>query len=308
MLQKTLGKHTLKLPILFTQTIIATYGTKGAQWLASIDSILAMLQERFSLRNLQLMNGLSYHLVLKAESDQYGSCVLKIPVEPSSTQKEANALRFYNGKSSVHLLDQDFSTGALLLELLEPGSSLVGLFPQQDELATEIVASVVAQLSTTDAHLEGFPTIREWFAPLETDTYPELASEYGRVRGVLRELMSIKGQAQLCHADLHHSNVLLSQRGWVSIDPKGVIAPFWFDVGCFMRNPLDLLKASHPLVIIERRIDQFSALLSVEKDLLRACSYAQAVLAASWARDDQADWYHFLMCASLLRVPELFLI
>ena len=42
----------------------------------------------------------------------------------------------------------------------------------------------------------------------------------------------------LLHGDLQHYNVLLDKdRGWVAIDPKGVVGELEYEVGALLRNP-----------------------------------------------------------------------
>ncbi len=188
------------------------------------------------------------------------------------------------------------------MERLEPGSSLKQLFPHEDEQATEIAASVIRQLHAKPQEIpEGFPTMEDWFAPLFDDRYSVLASEYDRVQAIVRDLLGRDDTRFLCHGDLHHENILLSKGGWISIDPKGVIAPLWFEIGCFMRNPLNLLDKSNTGVIIERRFDQFAELLGIERGILVQSSYVQAVLAASWVLQEGGDGNYSLRCALLMK-------
>jgi len=40
------------------------------------------------------------------------------------------------------------------------------------------------------------------------------------------------------HGDFHHYNVLSSDRGWLAIDPKGMLGPAAYEVGPLLMNPL----------------------------------------------------------------------
>ncbi len=293
---------SLRLSEAFKQTIANAYGALGVAWLASLDTLLVGVMQRFSLTEIELMDDLSYNLVAKVESKIYGSCVLKLSVDYEALKREVEALKYYQGHAVVRLLDEDLYSGALLLELLEPGYSLKTLFPYHDGQATEIAASLIKQLHQKPLESSGgFPSLKQWFAPLFEKQYPELASEYDRVQEVVMELLTIDDELYLCHGDLHHDNILKSKRGWTCIDPKGVIAPLWFEVGCFMRNPLSLLE-ENAASIIDRRFAQFVELLSIEREVLVHSSYAQAVLAASWALDNgEASWKYFFDCSLLIK-------
>jgi streptomycin 6-kinase len=46
---------------------------------------------------------------------------------------------------------------------------------------------------------------------------------------------------RLLHGDLQHYNVLLDRkRGWLAIDPKGVVAEGEFELGAALRNPIGM--------------------------------------------------------------------
>src|SRR5438105_1948740 len=44
----------------------------------------------------------------------------------------------------------------------------------------------------------------------------------------------------LLHGDLQHYNVLFdARRGWLAIDPKGVVSEVEYEIGAFLRNPFE---------------------------------------------------------------------
>ena len=43
----------------------------------------------------------------------------------------------------------------------------------------------------------------------------------------------------LLHGDLHHENIMHGPRGWLAIDPKGVLGDPGFDAANMFYNPLD---------------------------------------------------------------------
>jgi streptomycin 6-kinase len=141
------------------------------------------------------------------------------------------------------------------------------------------------------------------FSPLIDHSNHTLPEEYmRRARLYLEELCEMKGEVHLAHGDLHHGNIVQHEDGWLSIDPKGVFGPVGFDVGCFLRNPLEQLVV-HPqrISIVGRRLDHCASRLKIDRSFLVKLGYCQAVLAACWAlSDNQPQWKNFLECARLI--------
>jgi streptomycin 6-kinase len=108
----------------------------------------------------------------------------------------------------------------------------------------------------------------------------------------------------LLHADLHHWNILSSQRGcWLAIDPKGVVGEPAYETGAWLRNPFpQLLHSSHALGMTQRRLDQMAEGLGFDRLRLACWAFAQAVLSAWWAFEDHSyDWRQSLAVAEMLQ-------
>lgn len=109
----------------------------------------------------------------------------------------------------------------MLLERCDPGSALV------DDVV-EPLASVNERL--WEAPADGpFRTLEQeitWHADLisERRSTGAVADEVvDRVLQLHRELLDSADRSVLLHADLHCENVLLSERGWLAIDPKPLV-------------------------------------------------------------------------------------
>ena len=51
-------------------------------------------------------------------------------------------------------------------------------------------------------------------------------------------LCASQTSTRLLHGDLHHYNILRDgDRGWVAIDPKGVVGEVEYEIGAALRNP-----------------------------------------------------------------------
>jgi streptomycin 6-kinase len=218
------------------------------------------------------------------------------------------ALRHFAGDGCVRLLAH---TGdAVLLERLVPGqplSALVGA--ARDDEATAILCDVAAALhrrAPDDA--PGVPTVADWGRGFsryrrsgDTMLPPTLVD---RADALFRELTASQDAPRLLHGDLQHFNVLLdAERGWLAIDPKGVLGERAYEFGALLRNPwgdgFDRATCASPAVV-DRRTRIIAERLDLDRRRLLAWGLAQAVLAAVWSREDGEPPDHALAVADAI--------
>lgn len=270
-----------------------------------------------------------------------GKCetVVKLGVPNRELTSEIAALRYYNGCGACRLLDADADQGMLLLERLQPGHMLASL--TDDERATRIAVQVMQNLwegsndsnrfQTTTSRsprtsagsgrepapaggveedvTTKFISLRDWF-----DGFQRMRQRFAGGKGPLpsglvesaeslsRDLLSENKDEVLLHGDFHHYNVLESERGWLVIDPKGVIGPRGYELGPLLFNPIDrFLNEGNPQVRTERRIAILSEMLDMEAERIRAWAICHAVLSAWWCVEgnDPGGREYSLRCAEI---------
>jgi streptomycin 6-kinase len=123
-----------------------------------------------------------------------------------------------------------------------------------------------------------------------------------RAETIFSELNSSMAKPVLLHGDLHHWNILSSDRGsWVVIDPKGVVGEPAYEAGALLRNPFpSLLKMPGLNQITSRRVDQLSQGLGFDRQRIIGWAFSQAVLSGWWSYEDNSqDWQEQLEIAEL---------
>jgi streptomycin 6-kinase len=225
----------------------------------------------------------------------FGSCngnrvVLKISKTTDDEWKSGEVLRAFQGAGTVRVLES--SDGAVLLEQLDPATELIELVRDgRDEEATAILAQVIARMAHHDPPAV-CPTVSDW--GLGFDRYlnqyndgaipTELVREAGEI---YRNLATSQKQVMLLHGDLHHYNVLFdSNRGWVAIDPKGVIGELEYELGASIRNPVELPDFYVSRTVVQRRLKQLTDALRLDCDRALNWTFAQAVLSTIWSVED----------------------
>lgn len=211
--------------------------------------------------------------------------VLKITRHEGDESHSGKVLEAFNGDGAVRVYEHE--TGAVLLERLEPGEQLVNL---EDDKATMILAGVMKKLAHHQAPFE-CPTVADWgrgfdryLASGDRQLPIELVHE---ARALYQDLASTQGTTMLLHGDLQHYNVLFdNERGWIAIDPKGVIGEWEYEVGPLLRNPVEQPDLFAKPETIIRRLEILTTLLPLNYSRALRWSYAQSILSTIWGLED----------------------
>lgn len=265
----------------FKTNIINIYDDKGQAWLRTLPHLVKELAVLWELSDLKPAPNLSYNYVLSGFQGT-SPIILKLGPDGETLQKEAAALRVFEGFGAIKILEQQ--EGALLLERAVPGTSLKTYLPKRDTEAIQIACQVTRKLHQAPAPPEGsFPHIREWFKAL--DRRWDIPQQYlEKARRLLNHLLENPSAPVLLHGDLHHENILQNDKDWLVIDPKGVIGAPINDVWAF---------------IVSFEMDtQFAAdFFNFPLEDVRSWYFVHLMLAACWNVEDKVTPNLFLSLA-----------
>ena len=276
----------MDLPSQFLANIKNYFGDEGMKWLSRLPSLIDGAIQRWDLNDIQQIDNLSVNYVAFAKRGGE-EVVLKIGVINHEFISEMTALRIFDGDGAVRLLEADEENYMFLMERLRPGTMLVAL--EDDEQRTHIACDVMTHLWQ---HKPQGPLIQlsEWFEGLKglrvrfnggTGPFPEKL--VSRAESLLPELFATSSPPVLLHGDCHHFNILSSERGWLAIDPKGVIGPAGYEVGPLLMNPWgDFLNRPDPVRLTERRLAILSERLGFPRARLRDWGICHSVISAWW--------------------------
>ena len=305
---------TMNLPQDFIQNIQEAFGDKGHEWLTRLPELIREASKQWGLTNVQPVSNLSFNFVAFAISRQRESVVLKIGVPNRELTSEMAALKFFNGDGMCHIMECDEEKSMFLLERLQPGQMLAEL--EDDNQRTHIAIDVMEKL-LKPLESSGLPLARErapafhkfiklsdWFDGLKkvreefgggTGIFPKEIFE--RVESSLPELFD--DEQYLLHGDFHHYNILSSERGWLAIDPKGVIGPADYEIGPLMLNPWnELMDRTKFKVQTMNRVGIIRERLGWEREKIIQWALAHAVLSAWWNYPN-LDGSYSLNCAKV---------
>lgn len=227
--------------------------------------------------------------------------VLKLLRARSDEHAGIAALRHF-GRTGVGVIEA--TDGAALLEQAVPGTHLTELvLSGRDQEATEILCRIMAAIHAPAAHASEFVKVEDWERGFQRYVESGNASLplglISRASRLFHDLCRSQGNRCFLHGDLHHDNVVLdARRGWLVIDPKGVIGEPAYEVGAALRNPASDPRWFAERNIVERRVDAYARALNVGRDRVAAWAYAQAALSAIWSVEDGDDPTTGLVAAS----------
>ena len=88
------------------------------------------------------------------------------------------------------------------------------------------------------------------------------------------------------HGDLHHENIMFGPRGWLVIDPAGLIGDPALDVANMFSNPLDRFDLTRNEERIALMAGIFSEALGRDVRTILRYAFAYGCLSAAWHEED----------------------
>jgi streptomycin 6-kinase len=225
--------------------------------------------------------------------------MLKIATEPEE-RTGAETMVWWAGEGAARVLAHDGD--ALLMERATGQRSLADIARAgQDDVVTRILCAAAARLHAPRSRAlpPSLVPLSQWFR--------ELAPAAARYGGILAQAAAMAGalladqqDIVVLHGDIHHGNALdFGPRGWLTIDPKGLLGERTFDFVNILRNPeeetaLTPGRFAHQVaVIVDAAV--------VERVRLLQWTLAFTGLSAAWILNDGDEPTLDLAIAELAR-------
>ncbi|MER9584325.1 aminoglycoside phosphotransferase family protein [Mesorhizobium sp. M0276] len=249
-----------------------------ARWKVSVPELIA---ETFSSRIWKVFRQDGSPAIVKA---------LKPFDDVADELRGEHYLAWRGGEGAVRLLGRDGHSmlleyaGEILLEQV--------LDEKGDNAATGIAADVMAKLFSPGKY--PFPPelqpLRERFASLfkkaNADRNAGVDSLYVEAAVIADRLLANPHDIRPLHGDLHHENILHGPRGWLAIDPKGVLGDPGFDAANMFYNPLDRDELCLDPERIAHMAEIFARTLGQTPPAILDHAIAYGCLSASWHHED----------------------
>lgn len=242
----------INLPKQFVRTIRVVHKEKAEKWLENFDMLITECENRWEIEIMSPFD-LSYNFVAPAKQKDGTELVIKLVVPSEEFLAEVEALKLFNGRGIVKIMDVDSEKGILILERLIPGTTLASL--ENDEDSTHIASQVMRKL--------WMPAPISSLIPTTTQREKELLRIYKDYpEGIDPISIDILKEA---------------------IDPKGLIGDREYDVIQFLLNKL---PTENLTAVIDKRINIFVEELGLDKNRILSWGFAHSVLETCWSIEE----------------------
>jgi streptomycin 6-kinase len=253
----------------------------GAAWLAALPARTESLLARWDLTvDGPLMHGVCA-LVVPVRRASGEPAVLKVTWPHEEARHEALALSLWDGDGAVRLLANDDDAWALLLERLDPTTTLRQV-PIEEALT--VVTGMIRRLDrpappgvrhmrdTAARWVHEFPAENDGFVPVDlVEQAVAYCGELGPAAG-----------NHLVNEDLHYDNVLRGEREpWLVIDPKPIAGDLEFGLIPLLWNRFDELEAAGGLAAVTEAA-------GLDRSLARRWTFVRAI--DNWLYDGPDHW------------------
>ncbi|HEY0475330.1 MAG TPA: aminoglycoside phosphotransferase family protein [Kribbella sp.] len=222
------------VPAEFRAGLETQYGGLARSWVDGLPELLESVCRNWSLVLVDVVPRHGYLSVVWQVKQAAQSYALKLTVPSESFRLETAALRAWDGRAMVRLVEHEVERGAALLQWLDPSTSL-------EDVPLDVAVAVAGQMLTVVPKIDGRAAAGFSDARVEVEqsrkTWPHRNASLGSpfsaamLHAAEAAVMSTKNplaaeQPTLVNHDLHYANVIRDWNGnWVCVDPKPLIGP-----------------------------------------------------------------------------------
>jgi streptomycin 6-kinase len=231
-------------------------------------------------------------IMVRLENGEQAVVKQLTPIGMQEELRGAHYLDWHEGNGCVRLLAQQDNN--LLLEYGGKRTLLDHLNEHGDDAATTIYVDVLSRLIAKPYEAADNPhefmQLREQYSSLfkkaQADRKRNIDSLFVEAAPMADRLLSDHRAIQLLHGDIHHENILHGKRGWLVIDPKGLIGDPMYDTANMFYNPLDQDDPRQSERRIAAMAQRFSQAFNRDIRTILGFGMTHACLSASWHDED----------------------
>lgn len=219
------------------------------------------------------------------------AAMLKVAGEPEEVRGAA-VLSWWAGRGAAPVLEHEGP--ALLMERAQGGRSLLEMSVHDDDETTAILCSGLEALHSAPGAPPAGTTVplRAWFAALAPVAQAQ-GGLYAQAHATAEALFADPLDERVLHGDMHHENLLdFGPRGWLAIDPKGLVGERGYDFANIFCNP-DKSENGPQLATQPGRLARRTAIAAERSGIpqrrLLQWVLAYAGLSAAWIFGDGDD-------------------
>lgn len=283
------------------RNVINIWGQQGQAWINQLPEIIRLLSECWSLTDIKPVKNMSYNYVALTNQQNKRPVVLKISCDKNLIADEYKALKHFNGRGAIKVIDINKNHNALLLEQASPGSLLKEQHPRDIKDTIRIYAAVIRELANHKQPDTQYIHAGKWCEAIDRIDDERITSQFIKKAKELKEfLLSSAKKEYLCHGDLHLENIIQHGNKWLSIDPKGIIGEMAFEAAAFDLIESEWAESDTIQDEIINRVHLLASALDIDKDRLLAWFFLRVIISAQWFIEDNGNPDEMLNLASYI--------
>lgn len=225
--------------------------------------------------------------IFRVEQNGRNLAALKVikAVAHAEEGRGAHLLNWYAGDGAATIFDMHGDT--IFMEWLDGTTLGDAVRAGRDDEATIAMSTVIASLHQQRPEPPaGLEPLRQRFDALFTTdarAWPHTARDlYARASGIALKLFDRPSAQIPLHGDLHHDNIMSSGRGWLAIDPKGLVGDPAYETAPLFINPVRATQTAADPRRIAARADILCQRLGYPKKRILGWAASHAALSACW--------------------------
>ncbi|RUT31246.1 hypothetical protein EMQ25_10315 [Arsenicitalea aurantiaca] len=252
------------------------------------ETALSKAMIRWSLSKATLLAETDTSWIYRVDQNGRSPAVLK-QLKPDADESEARGaglMAWYGGEGAATVFDA--TDGIIFMEWLDGDTLGAPARAGRDEEATIALAHVVSELHRPRAlpMPEDLLPVRARFEALfgsRPGAWPAMSKDLlARALGIAHRLFDKPAPQIPLHGDLHHDTILSSPRGWLAIDPIGLVGDPVYELAPVFLNPAGDTKRVTDPARVNALADILSSRLGHSRKRILAFAAAHTALTACW--------------------------
>ena len=274
--------------------LMISRGQAGETWLASLPGVLGQLEFDWQLTLAEPFPHCYCNYVTKVKLQAGQSAVLKVGYPDEEFYRELDFLRLQTAGPMPQLLKVDETIPAILLEEIQPATTLATV--EDEATAVTVAAHLMRRLwQPVPVNHRFRPTAALFESFIQLKNQPQMKSIFQptviqKAEQAYLSLQQDLPDPVLMHGDLHHFNIIKDEsRGWMVIDPSGMVGAPAYEPAAFLRNPGPISEKENLSQLLSDRISLFAQELGLDAQRIYLWGLFQTVLASFWVIEDNAS-------------------